>query len=756
MVPEQALGEAIEPAADWYSVGVMLYEALTGERPFHGDPLPARARRAHGELAPPRSHRPEVPADLDALCMELLDPDPSRRPQGADLLRRLRAKDARTEAQDDMARSPLSLPSLFVGRETELQALQDAFAATRSGHTKFVLIEGESGVGKSALLHHFLSQLQRQTPAAVVLAGRCYEREVVPYKAVDGIVDALSRYLKRLSKAEAAALLPRRAATLLQAFPVLGRVDAIAEAPPGPTEVGDPREQRSRVFAALRELLARLGERRPLVLAIDDLQWADADSIAMLGQLLSPPDAPSLLLLSTARALADRTPAGWEAAMKQVTEVKKLPLGPLPRSDALALAERLLPQAQPAAVGALPAPRRSLAEDLAQESGGHPLFIDALIRQAEARGTDRSDPLRLDEALSASIDRLEGSARRLLSLVAVAARPIGQKLLKSVTELDSEEFARSERILRAGHLVRGLPPAYVPNSGAQELEFIEPYHARVRETLLARLPRDELVACHKGLATALESSGQAEPEELAVHFRGAGELQKAAAYMLRGAERASLALAFEHAARLYADALSLASLDAEETHRAEVRLGEMLTAAGRPRDAARAFLAAAAAEKEDAGARLIHRQRAAELMMRHGAFVEGQALLAEVLRSLELPSPGPSWIALLRLIGLRLRLLVRGLGYQERHEKDIPQRDLLRIDTCWAAAHGHMFHAPLQALVLHAQHHLLALEAGEPVRLARALAMEALLRNLLGQRQWRRADALLAESQRLGQKINSP
>src|SRR4029077_3371546 len=150
--------------------------------------------------------------------------------------------------------------------------------------------------------------------------GRCFERESLPYKALDGVMDAVCSHLSSLPKSDLSRLLPGNAAVIAQAFPALLQVDASLAPSRESAEAVEPHVQRQRVFAALRELFVRLAWDSPLIVVIDDMQWSDVDSLVLLSALLRPPAAPQMLLIALTR------PAGPLSQIPLLGSLLELPL----------------------------------------------------------------------------------------------------------------------------------------------------------------------------------------------------------------------------------------------------------------------------------------------------------------------------------------------------------------------------------------------------------------------------------------------
>ncbi len=708
--PEQAHGVATE-ASDWYSVGVVLYETLVGRRPFRGSVSAVLKAKQTAVPPPPKLQHPDLSEDLNALCVDLLKIRPAERPPGREVLQRL----GKTRAPARPAAKP-STEAALVGRATHLGQLRDAFKEARRGTGTIVFVHGDSGLGKTSLVEYFLDEIALD-PDSVVLAGRCYERETVPYKALDSLVDALSRFLMALSRHEADAVMPRYMHMLARLFPVLKRVEAVAEAPRRAAEVSEPQELRRRAFAALRELLERLAQRRPLVLYIDDLQWGDADSAQLLDALMRPPEVPPLLLVASYRSdEVDRSPLlravfASDSPLSLAGAARQLAVKALSPDEALKLSRALLERSDIDEAALL-----HVAGTVARESAGNPYFIHELIRFLQADGEVHTGAdLSLDVMIMTRVEALSGPARRLVEIVAVAGRPLEQQVAQVAADLELAERATLVQQLRTAQLVR--------LSGVRGTDFIEAYHDRIRQTVVDRLSEETLASHHLRLAEAIEVSEHPDAESLAVHFCAAGREDAAVGYARQAADQAADALAFDRAARLYRLALSLGRSEDPEREDLRRRLGDALVNAGRGGEAAGVYLEAA--ELTHALEAIDLRRRAAEQYLRSGYFEKGIETLRSVLEEVGLRLPSTPLRSIPALLWRRAQMRLRGLRYRERSADEIPARDLLLVDICWSACTGLGVVDPARAALFATRGLLLALAAGEPRRIGRALTAQA-------------------------------
>jgi eukaryotic-like serine/threonine-protein kinase len=735
MAPEQAFGADVTPAADWYAFGALLYEALTGALPHDATtPIGLLAAKQQAAAPPPRARWPDVPADLDRLCEELLAIAVTDRPTGEQVLARLGA------ASDPDATTPAAAPlAPCLGRDRELAVIAAAFDQIRDGGAHAVWIHGASGVGKTTLVAHAAAALAARVPELLVLSGRCHERESVPYKALDGVVDALAEALRRVGE-RAASFAPLHAALLPSLFPALGRVPAIAAAPPPRTPLRDLQDVRRRAFAALRELFVRLALVRPLVVTIDDVQWADADSRLLLSEIIRPPEPPPLLLVLASRSAGAATAAPALLSALDRMPLTPVPLAPLEPEPATALARLLLDTLADGRAGADP-------EALAREAGGHPLFLAELARHASAEGSSRA-PLRLDDAIVARAAGLPPDARQLLELVCVAGAPLAQAVARDADGLAPDDFDRQVARLRAVYLVR--------TSGARARDPIEPYHDRVRESVAAALAADVRRHRHARLAAALETATVAGDQAslLVRHWDEAGEPERAARHAREAAARARDALAFDRAAALLGDALRLGTYGDGDRRILHVERAQALANAGRSAEAADAFLAAAADAAP--GERVELERLAAENYLISGRLEAGLELLGALLAHVGTSLPATPARGLRSLVWHRLRIALRGTRFRARRLDEIPREALVREDVFKTVSHGLGMVDSIRGADFQARNLLASLRAGDPARVAAAIGREVIFRASQGGRGLRSAERLARKLDPIAERTGDP
>ena len=740
MSPEQAASLPVGPESDWYSVGVVLFEALTGVQPFDGMPLEVLMAKQHRTAPRPSALIAGVPSDLDQLCADLLRTAPADRPREAEVLRRLGVDPGLATSGSSSTNVP---HSLFIGRDAELAELAEAFRACREGQAVVVSIQGESGIGKSSLVRTFTSQLTEVAAEVLVLHSNCHERESVPYKAFDGVADNLSKHLLALPTVDAAMLMPVHISPVAEVFPVLRRCEVVARAArPAAAARGavDPTELRARVFAGLRELFGRLAVRQPVVLVIEDFQWADADSLALLRELMRPPEAPPLLLVTTLRET--RTPrslAGSPTAAIVADRAIDLQLEGLRSEDAREMARQLARNLAPSMVGSIDA--------VVRESRGHPLYIDEMVRFGALSGVAEPGALELDTVLWSRILGLDAEVRDILELVTIAGGPLEKSVAAATARQTFSDFSRRVGHLRLAKLVQ--------TTGVRINDRIDVFHDRVRQAVLAHLTPNQRRDFHERLAIALEGAGSAAPETLAIHWGGAGEHEKALDYTRIAADQAEKALAFDRAARLWRRCLDLLPPRSSEAVAIRSRLGDALANAGRGPEAANAYLSAAA-ENSDRDDVVQFYARAAGQLLRSGHVDSSIEVLRRAVAELDLPLPETPRAALVSLVRQRALIRLRGLGFRQRRENEIPERDLTRVDISWALAVGFGLIDVVRGAEFQARHLRLALATGELGRVARALAVEVAYRFTAGSRGGGSAATVLARAEELARRLGEP
>jgi serine phosphatase RsbU (regulator of sigma subunit)/tetratricopeptide (TPR) repeat protein/predicted Ser/Thr protein kinase len=559
--PEQlgVLQRPVGPPADLYSLGVTLFEALTGEAPFEAregsDFLHDLATRPAPDL---EEVCPGVRPSLARIIARLLRKDPDDRyPTARDLLRDLRRADALDEALRAGGEPALSgrrgegavrEEAPLVGRVRELTGLETDWARAREGGLVFARVRGEGGSGKSRLARE-LAEIALQDGARVVSA-KCQQLDRAPFGPLREVAEGLAAAAGRLTGPAREAEVDALRAAAGERAALVGRLSAgLGALLGGRDEVFalEPGAEQRRFFQALADFLGRLGTpERPLLWLLDDVQWLDEGTQQVLALLAASPEAAHAMVLSTARPGGDAVAARFDRALDDAPEVAGPPLelAPLGREEVAALAASLLGDR---------ALDERLVDKLAAATRGNPFAVGEVLRALLDSGALRPTPggwtslpgeveaigLPDDvvELVVRRLDALAGDEQRLLRLGAVIGGRFEPSLLAAAAGDPPGLAAGLERLVDQGLLER------VPGG---RLAF---HHDRVREAVEAQESEGERADAHQAVAEALDALPDRSPPALyalARHFaRGHPERDpaRAAAANLAG----GLAALSEHA-----------------------------------------------------------------------------------------------------------------------------------------------------------------------------------------------------------------
>jgi len=474
---------------------------------------------------------------------------------------------------------------VFVGRPSETSVLADEWERTLDGRGDLVLLAGEPGIGKTRLAAELARRVHRD--GAVVLYGRCDEEVGVAYQP---FVEALQAYASGCPSEELREMLGTDASALARLLPVLSERLGI------PRDVDDEAEGetgRYRMFEAVTALISRLSVAAPVLLVLDDLQWAAKPTLLMLRQLVRS-DAPRRLLVVGAfrDTDLDRTHplADMLADLRREQQVRRLDLEGLNQAEVSEFVET-------AAGHTLDASIAAVARAVYTETEGNPFFVGQLLRHlTESGALVKSDghwvtsrplselgiPEGVRELIGRRLSRLSRGANEVMGAASVIGREFDTALLIAVSGASQDEVLDALEAAERARLIALV---------AGRLDRFAFVHTLVRSTLYDELPTTRRLRLHRRSGLELEARGPSDREgrlvELAHHFfeaAGLGEVERAVRYGRMAGNRARAGLAFEQAAGFYEGALSAMELldEPDRSVRAELKLalGDVLRRAG--------------------------------------------------------------------------------------------------------------------------------------------------------------------------------
>jgi eukaryotic-like serine/threonine-protein kinase len=555
MPPEQALGGESTLRADLYSLGCMLYELVTGRPPFLGDdPTAVISQHINTPPVAPSWLTDRCPPGLEEVILNLLAKAPDDRPASADDVRDVLSRvdpAQKSASHSDSSENPLDrlARGVFVGRHNELDKLRKAFDGAFAGHGSLVMLVGEPGIGKTRTAQEL--ETYARIRGASVLWGRTHESSGAPaywpwYQV--GNAYAATNDLGPIGQQ----LPPGTNGELSRIFPWLRQQPNFIE----PEPITDPESAQFRLFEAYAAFIRAMASQTPLLIAIDDLHWADKPSLLLLQHIAHEVSRLRVLIVGNFRDTdLSRTHPLSEA------------LAGLNRDPGFArVVLRGLTQPEVATyihVTANVEPKPELVRHIFEETEGNPFFLSEVVNLMAQEGTltresvsDIRIPDGVREALGRRLDRVSEETNELLQVCAVVGREFTFDTLTLLGDREEDEIVRRiEEALRARVI--------------EELDQPGRYrftHALMQETLLDELSTTRRVRLHGQVGEALEKRWGTGAEEraarLAQHFVEAATLtprhaERALRYSRLAAEQAEAQSAWDEAARHYEHCLTL-------------------------------------------------------------------------------------------------------------------------------------------------------------------------------------------------------
>lgn len=536
MSPEQIRGRSVDQRSDLYSLGIILYEVLTGKPPFQGgSPHSVMLGHLNESPRPPRAYISGITSEIQSAVMKLVEKEPTKRYNTVGrLLQDLPNGSARSSHIETRA-VPTSIgPAAFLvpqfqGREGEMKSLREILRESREGNRHMVIVSGEAGIGKSHVLDEIRADARLHKMR--VLSGNCHEGGVCAYGPfVEALLPLTAQQEVQVSDVGKAAKMVLKE---------IQRPANVSQRDPYPT------------MEILSEFLGDLSRETPTLFCIEDLQWADELSLKFLDFMSREPNtAPWVFGLTCRKEREGQLPARIEALVTGADAhcVGHFPLEPLSLEETTNLAASILGE---------PTVPDDEARRIREETGGNPLFTVELVRGAIEGGFIVQDiagfwtwprssewpmPAGITQAIESRLGRLRSDHRRALEYASIFRGPFSFDLISEVWRGDELRLLEALEGLVRLDLLRAMED----REGRYRFS-----HGLIQRTVYRGISEKKRELLHleagRALEPSFETEGAATLDDVAYHFSRSNDLEKAVRYVTTTGLSTLRMLDFTHA-----------------------------------------------------------------------------------------------------------------------------------------------------------------------------------------------------------------